>query len=57
LIDFYKLLAPLGYTLGKLTPDGVDFKTYGLLDEDFKGPNYLAVLTTRPDIIAEVQAG
>jgi FkbM family methyltransferase len=55
LIDFYKFLTPLNYSLGKLTPEGVDFKTYGLLDEDFKGPNFVAVLNSSPDIIAEIQ--
>lgn len=55
LIDFHKLLTPLGYVMGKLTSEGVDFKTYGLLDEDFKGPNYVAVHDSSPDIIAEIQ--
>lgn len=55
LIDFYKLLNPFNYTIGKLSPDGVDFRTYGLLDEDFKGPNYVAVHDSLPDIIKELQ--
>lgn len=56
LIDFYRLLIPLGYTIGKLSPNGVDFKTYGLLDEDFKGPNYVAVRSKLTDVISEIQA-
>jgi FkbM family methyltransferase len=55
LIDFYKLLTPLDYAIGKLLPNGVDFKTYGLLDEDFKGPNYVAIHRSRPDIIEKIQ--
>lgn len=55
LIDFYKLLSPLGYSIGKLSPFGVDFKTYGLLDEDFKGPNYVAVLSQHEDIMEKIQ--
>jgi FkbM family methyltransferase len=51
LIDFYKMLSPLGYHIGKLTPDGVLFKEYHLLDEDFKGPDYVAVHNSRPDLI------
>ena len=54
LIDFYRLLGS-DYTIGKLSPDGVDFKTYGLLDEDFKGPNYVAVHNSFPGIISEIQ--
>jgi FkbM family methyltransferase len=55
LIDFYKYLKPLGYTLGKLMQEGVNFKEYGLLDEDFKGPNYVAVHSSSPDLMAEIQ--
>lgn len=55
LIDFYRYLGPLGYVIGKLTQEGVDFKEYGLLDEDFKGPNYVAVHNSKTDIIKAVQ--
>jgi FkbM family methyltransferase len=55
LIDHYKYLEPMGYSIGLLTPEGVDFKTYGLLDENFQGPNYVAVLKEREDIIAKIQ--
>ncbi len=40
--DWYDLLAPLGYRIGKLYPDHIDFKPYDLRDEDFIGPNYIA---------------
>lgn len=40
--DFYELLEPLGYRLGRLYPSGVEFHDYGLEREDFVGPNYVA---------------
>lgn len=43
LVDAYELLAPLGYHLGKLTPNGVEFHEYTLLHETFQGPDYVAV--------------
>jgi len=43
LIDAYRKLTPFGYAIGLLTPTGIKFKTFNLLDEDFKGPNYVAV--------------
>lgn len=55
LIDFYKYLKPYGYEIGKLTKDGVIFKDYTLLDEDFQGPNFIAVHNSSPDLIAEIQ--
>lgn len=42
--DWYDLLTPLGYRIGKLYPQHIDFKDYDLKDEDFIGPNYVAVL-------------
>lgn len=57
LIDFYKFLAPFGYVIGKLTPDGVKFKDYHLLDEDFIGPDYIAVHQSRPDMIELIKKG
>lgn len=55
LIDFYQLLTPHNFVLGKITPDGVQFKEYHLFDEDFKGPDYLAVHKSRQDIIDRVK--
>lgn len=51
LMDYYELLAPYGYKIGRLTKEGVKFKDYHLMDEDFKGPDYVAVHQTRQDII------
>ncbi|MCU1344104.1 MAG: hypothetical protein JWL70_370 [Acidimicrobiia bacterium] len=52
LADFYDLLEPLGYRLGKLFPNGVDFRPYRLEDEDFMGPNYVAALPSSAALIA-----
>jgi FkbM family methyltransferase len=41
--DWYELLTPLGYKIGKLYPNYVEFKDYELTDEDFIGPNYVAL--------------
>ncbi len=49
--DAYDLLEAKGYTIGKLYPDHVDFRPYKLEDEDFLGPNYIAVRSARPDLI------
>ncbi len=49
--DFYERLDGLGYTLGKLFPDGVRFKGFELNDEDIVGPNYVACRLERSDII------
>ena len=49
--DFYDFLETRGYQVGKLFPDHVDFRPYALEDEDFLGPNYIAVRKVRADII------
>ncbi len=52
LADFYDFFVARGFVLGKLYPDGVAFKPYALADEDFVGPNYIACLADRTDLIA-----
>ena len=54
--DFYSLLGPLGYKMGPLKPSGVLFMEfeYGLNDFN-SGPNYVAVLSTRKDLIQSLQ--
>jgi hypothetical protein len=49
LADFYQLLEPQGYRLGKLFPTYVDFKPYDVRDENLEGPNYVAA---RPEFAA-----
>lgn len=53
LADFYARLS--AYEIGKLFPIGVDFRPYDRTQEDFLGPNYVAVLKSRPDIIEAVR--
>jgi FkbM family methyltransferase len=43
LIDSYKFFEPLGFKLGRLGLDHIEFHEYTLIDEDFKGPEYIAV--------------
>lgn len=43
LIDSYKFLEPLGFTLGRLKKDRIEFHEYSLTDENFIGPDYIAV--------------
>lgn len=43
LYDFYQLLTPLGYYIGKIYPNSVEFRPYHTSMEDFIGLNYLAV--------------
>lgn len=49
--DFYALLSQRNMTIGKIYPDYVDFRPYRHVDEDFYGPNYLAVNSGRPDLL------
>lgn len=51
LADFYDLLVPHGYRIGKLHPTWVDFRGYDYGQEDFTGPNYVAA---RPALAAEL---
>jgi len=48
--DFHQTLEPLGYRVGKLFPDRVDFRDYQYEHEDFVGPNFVAVRGARNDI-------
>ncbi len=50
--DLCEFLAAHGYVAGKIFPGYVDFRPYELKDEDFMGPNYLAVRRYRSDLIA-----
>ena len=50
--DFFEYLGRFGYRVGKLYPNYVDFGPYDLSrHEDFIGPNYVAVLESRADLI------
>lgn len=49
--DYYEYFKKHGYIVGKLYPYGVKFGSYRPQDEDFKGPNYIAVSTNNEAII------
>jgi FkbM family methyltransferase len=49
---FHALLAPSGYVMGRVLPKRVDFRPYGLSDERFFGPNFLAVRRDRHELVA-----
>ncbi|MCW8826094.1 MAG: FkbM family methyltransferase, partial [Gammaproteobacteria bacterium] len=51
LYDFYQFFDELGYTIGKIYPKRVEFKEYSLKDENFFGPNYVAVKKSETEII------
>ena len=55
LMDFYRLLEPLGYTIGKIFPHYVDFCPYHLDMDNFLGANYLAVHKSQTEIIERLQ--
>lgn len=52
--DYYELLGK-DYLIGKLFPNGVYFSDYKPQNEDFVGPNYVAVLKERDDYIAALR--
>ena len=56
LADFHAFFAERGYRVGKIYPDGVDFRDYTMADEDFRGPNYLACLQQRVDLLQALAA-
>lgn len=56
LTDFYTFFEGRGYVLGKIWPREVDFRDYDpKRDENFRGPNYLAVHRARTDLIARLR--
>lgn len=55
--DFYDLLEPKGYALGKLYANYVDFRPHEAELEHFLGPNYVAVPATQKDLIQAWQRG
>jgi hypothetical protein len=54
LIDFYDYLESKGYIVGKLHSKRVDFRPYRLKDENFFGPNFVAVHRGHGDMIARL---
>jgi len=56
LYDFWKEFGARGYRVGKLMPNYVAFKDWSPEDEDFRGPNYIAVHRSRADILTSLIA-
>jgi hypothetical protein len=43
LLDFYRLLTPFGFQIGRVRPGRVDFQPYHYRQDRFIGGNYVAV--------------
>lgn len=54
--DFYDLLVPHGYRIGKLRGDGVEFKAFDWDDDNLFGPNIVACHESHPDLMRAVAA-
>jgi FkbM family methyltransferase len=54
--DFYELLEPLGYRIGKIHPDCVAIKDYSDMDENFVGPACVAVARHEVGLLAALAA-
>lgn len=52
--DLYDTFESRGYAVGRVRPGGVRFVPYRFEDEDFRGPNYLAVRNDLPDLRARL---
>jgi FkbM family methyltransferase len=46
--EAHMFLAPFGYVIGRLYPDGVDFKPYEFTDDHFRMGNYVAMAADDP---------
>ena len=55
--DFYEYLQSFSMQLGKIYPNYVDFRDYRFQDEDFLGPNYLAVHSSLGSLIESLKRG
>lgn len=51
LVDYYEFFESVGYQLGKIYPKTVEFKKYSHKQEDFLGPNYIAVRKNDQELI------
>jgi FkbM family methyltransferase len=55
--DFYDLLKPMGYSIGKLYANYVSFSEHSAELELFLGPNYIALPSTHTDLMNSLQMG
>jgi FkbM family methyltransferase len=53
--DYWQFFRDRGFTIGKLYPEGVAFKTFDVRDEDFVGPNFIACLESRRELVQSLQ--
>ena len=47
----YALLEPLGYTLGRVHPTGLEYLPYSLQIENWVGPAFVAIHESRSELI------
>ena len=55
LIDFFELLEPLGFTIGKVYPKSVEFGEYNVNKENLVDGNYLAVRKEERELIQDLR--
>jgi FkbM family methyltransferase len=53
--DYYTFLSERNFEVGKVYPRGVEFRPYRFRDEDFLGPNYLAVRADKRELIEHLR--
>lgn len=51
LVDYHEFFESVGYQLGKIYPKTVEFKKYSHKQEDFLGPNFIAVRKSDTELI------
>ncbi len=51
LVDYHEFFESVGYQLGKIYPKTVEFKKYSHKQEDFLGPNFIAVRKSDRELI------
>lgn len=51
LVDYHEFFESVGYQLGKIYPKTVEFKKYSHKQEDFLGPNFIAVRKNDQELI------
>lgn len=56
LIDFYNFFEANEYIVGKIFPKKVEFRKYNLINEDFIGPNFIAVRKTETALISSLSS-
>lgn len=54
LVDYYDFFESVGYQVGKIYPKTVEFKKYSHKQEDFLGPNFIAVRKNDCELISKL---